>query len=260
MPGTRIYFVADVHLGLKAGDPAERERRFVSWLKGLPVEETAALYLLGDIWDFWYEYRDVVPREGARVVAELIRLMDAGVDVVFFPGNHDIWCYSFFESLGIRKLEQPQYLQLGGKNFLLGHGDALGGAPFGYKLMLKIFHCRFLQRCFSTLHPWFAFRFGTDWSNSNRRKHGGYKFKGEDEPLYHFCLEYNRRTAPAGYIRGSAPNRQDEVIGIDYFIFGHFHDSVDLTLPSGGRLVVLKDWIAGGEHYACFDGDQLTVV
>ena len=89
-----IYFVADVHLGLETADPREREERFISFLKGIPVETTRALYLLGDIWDFWYEYRDVVPRSGARVVAALIALMDAGVEVWFCPGNHDIWTYS----------------------------------------------------------------------------------------------------------------------------------------------------------------------
>ena len=86
-----IYFVADVHLGLRMQDPAEREARFIDFLKGLPAESMRALYLLGDIWDFWYEYRDVVPRSSARVVAQFIRLMDAGVEVWFCPGNHDIW-------------------------------------------------------------------------------------------------------------------------------------------------------------------------
>ena len=91
-----VYFVSDVHLGLRTADPVERERRFLSFLDGIPAEETRALYLLGDIWDFWYEYRDVVPREGARVVAKFIALMDEGVQVCFFPSNHDMCCFSFF--------------------------------------------------------------------------------------------------------------------------------------------------------------------
>ena len=96
---TKVYFTSDVHLGLGTADPAEREERFVRWLKSIQAD-AKALYLLGDIWDFWYEYRDVVPKEGARVLAQLINLMDNGVEVWFMPGNHDIWCYSFFESLG----------------------------------------------------------------------------------------------------------------------------------------------------------------
>ena len=137
-----IYFVADVHLGLKLKDPEEREKRFIAFLKGLPAESMRALYLLGDIWDFWYEYRDVVPRFGARVVAEYIRLMDAGVEVWFCPGNHDIWTYSYFEELGMKRFDQPYYVTIDGKDFCLGHGDLLGGAPRGYAFMLNVFRCR----------------------------------------------------------------------------------------------------------------------
>jgi UDP-2,3-diacylglucosamine hydrolase len=129
-------------------------------------------------------------------------------------------------------------LEAGGKTFLLGHGDGLGGAKWGYRLMLRIFHSRVCQVLFNQLHPWLAYRFGTDWSNSNRRKHGGYKFRGAEEPLYKFCLEQEKA---------------------DYCVFGHFHDAVDMPLPNGSRLIVLKDWIAGGEHYACFDGETLEV-
>ncbi|MCR5519634.1 MAG: metallophosphoesterase [Bacteroidales bacterium] len=236
------YFVADIHLGLDANDPDGREERFVQWLRSIRTPETRTVYLLGDIWDFWYEYRDVIPRKGIRVVSELIQMMAEGIEVYFMPGNHDIWCYSFFESIGIKKIIQPQRVELSGKKFLLGHGDGLGGAKWGYRLMLGIFHNRFLQRCFSSLHPWLAFRFGFDWSHSNRRKHGGYKFRGEAEPLYKFCVEQTAK-APA-----------------DWCIFGHFHDAVDMALPAGGRLIVLKDWIAGGVHYARFDGESLEVV
>ena len=238
MARSKIYFVADVHLGLDANDPAAREERFVQWLRSIRNPETKALWLLGDIWDFWYEYRDVIPREGVRVLSELIQMVSEGIEVVFMPGNHDIWCYSLFESLGIRKVEQTQVLEVDGKTFLLGHGDGLGGAKWGYRLMLKIFHSRVCQVLFNQLHPWLAYRFGTDWSNSNRRKHGGYKFKGTEEPLYKFCLDKKA----------------------DYLIFGHFHDAVDMTLPSGGRLIVLKDWIGDpAPHFAVWDGSALEV-
>jgi len=241
MSGSRVYFVADVHLGLKTGDEADRERRFVSWLKGINAPETKALYLLGDIWDFWYEYRDVIPREGVRVVSAIINLLDAGIDVYYFPGNHDIWLYSFWQKLGVKVLQQPQVIEIQGKTFLLGHGDGLGGASKWYGFMLKVFHNRTCQRLFSTLHPWLAYRFGTDWSNSNRRKHGGYKFRGKDEPLYSFCVQECAKTH------------------IDFCIFGHFHDAVDMILPGGERLLVLKDWLEGGEHCICWDGHTLEV-
>ena len=235
-----VYFVADAHLGLRSGDPAAREERFLQFLKGIPRDTTAALWLLGDIWDFWYEYRDVIPREGIRVVAQLIDLMDSGVEVCYVPGNHDIWCYNFFESIGIRKVSQPVFETIGGKRFCLGHGDLLGGARWSYKFMLGIFRCRFLQRCFSALHPWIAYRFGLGWSHSNRRTHEPYIFKGEEEPLYKY-----------------AQSVLDEK-EVDFFVFGHYHVGVDMQLPGGQRLVVVKDWLDGGSPYACFDGERLV--
>ena len=248
----RTYFAADVHLGLDAGDPAEREERFVGWLKGICKPGTEAVYLLGDIWDFWYEYRDVIPREGVRVVAQIVNLLDAGIKVFYFSGNHDIWMYSFWQKLGVTVLRQPQLVSIGGKEFLLGHGDGLGGASRGYSLMLKVFHNRVCQRLFSTLHPWLAFRFGTDWSNSNRRSHGGYRFRGVEEPLYRFCVQECTRLASEG-------------TPVDFCIFGHFHDAVDMPVEypgreRGSRLLVLKDWIGGGVHYACWDGVFLEVM
>lgn len=236
-----IIFVADVHLGLGVNDPREREERFVSFLKGIPRETTKALYLLGDIWDFWYEYRDVVPREGARVVAQLIDLMDGGVDVYFFEGNHDIWTFSFFESLGMKKLKQPYVCEIGGKTFCLGHGDCLGGAKKGYSFMLKVFHNRAVQAVFSTLHPWLAYRFGLSWSNSSRRSHKPYHFKNEEEPLYKFALDMSRKQH------------------IDCFIFGHFHDAVDLELPTGARLIVVKDWMDGKMPRVVFNGTSFEL-
>lgn len=232
---TKVYFVSDVHLGMRCADPAEREERFVSWLRSLSREETHSLYLLGDIWDFWYEYRDVIPREGTRVVAQLISLMDAGVQVHFIPGNHDIWCYSFFESIGIAKHEQPYVTEIGGKTFCLGHGDLLGGARWDYRLMIKAFHFRPLQILFSTLHPWLAFRFGLGWSGGRRTRRAPYRFRGEQEPLYRFAVDM-------------AAERH-----VDHFVFGHFHDDVDMTLPGGERFVVLGDWIGGGQPFAEFD-------
>ncbi|MBR4826311.1 MAG: UDP-2,3-diacylglucosamine diphosphatase, partial [Bacteroidales bacterium] len=145
-----VYFVSDVHLGLEGTAPAEREQRFVTFLQGIP-RDALALYLLGDIWDFWFEYRDVVPREGARVVAELVALMNAGVDVYFFPGNHDLWTFSFFESLGMHKCEQPATVLIGDRTFCLGHGDGLGGSRFWYGLMLSIFRSRWARALYSTL-------------------------------------------------------------------------------------------------------------
>ena len=236
-----IYFVADVHLGLQIQDPAEREARFINFLKQLPTGSMRALYLLGDIWDFWYEYRDVVPRSSSRVVAQFIRLMDAGVEVWFCPGNHDIWTYSYFEELGMHRFEQPYHVTLDGKDFCLGHGDLLGGATRGYSFLIKVFHNHFLQRLFAAIHPTLAFRWARAWSGSSRKKHPYHKFRGEEEFLYQFAA-------------GAEQERH-----VDYFVFGHYHDSVDMTLPGGARLIVLKDWSQGGMPCAVFNGSSFEL-
>ena len=219
------YFVSDVHLGLQVADPAAREARFVAFLKDIPASETEALYLLGDIWDFWYEYRDVVPKGYTRVFAALQELMDAGVKVFFFQGNHDIWTYRYFEELGMERLEQPCVRTIGGKVFCLGHGDGLGPVPTSYRTMRGIFHNPFFQRLFSTLHPWLAFRLGNGWSRRSRLgRSEAYQFKGEEEPLYRFCAAFPEK--------------------VDYFIFGHYHCRVDLPVGSA-RLLILGDWMDG---------------
>ena len=238
-PRKLTYFVSDVHLGLQVADPAAREARFVDFLRGIPAEETESLYLLGDIWDFWYEYRDVVPKGYVRVFAALQDLMDKGVKVYFFQGNHDVWTYSYFEELGMIPLQQPYVVEIAGRRFCVGHGDGLGPVPFGYRLLRSIFHSRILQFLFSMLHPWIAFRFGNNWSKSNRLSHNKeYKFAGKDEPLYKFAEAY-------------ALDNQ-----IDYFVFGHYHDNVCIDMPSGAQLMILKDWMHSSP-YICFDGESL---
>ena len=221
----KTYFVSDVHLGLQVGDPADRERRFADFLNGLP-SDTESVYLLGDIWDFWYEYRDVVPKGYVRVFAALTSLMDRGVNVYFFSGNHDVWTYSYFEELGMKRLEQPCIVEISGKKFCLGHGDGLGPVPSGYRFLRGVFHNRVLQILFSMLHPWIAFRFGNGWSKHNRLSHDiAYEFKGAEEPLYKFAERF------------AVENE------VDHFIFGHYHADVRMVLPSGAEMHVMKDWI-----------------
>ena len=246
MPGNLTYFVSDVHLGLDVADPAGREARFVSFLKGIPADRTEALYLLGDIWDFWYEYRDVVPKGYVRVLSALLELMDAGVKVYFFQGNHDVWTYRYFEELGLVKLVQPFVTEIGGRRFCLGHGDGLGPGDRGYKFLRGVFHNRLLQACFSSLHPWFAFRLGNGWSRRSRLgKSAGYVFRGVEEPLYRFCEEFNRK-------RTDAP--------VDFFLFGHYHCAVDMPVGEA-RLLLLRDWI-GVSNWMVFDAasGQLSTV
>lgn len=233
------YFVSDVHLGLRVGNPDEREMRFVSFLRSLP-ENTESLYLLGDIWDFWYEYRDVVPKGYVRVFGALTDLMDRGVDVYFFQGNHDVWTYSYFEELGMKRLVQPCVVDIRGKRFCLGHGDGLGPTPLGYRLLRWLFHNRAAQFLFSLLHPWIAFRLGNGWSKGNRLSHeASYVFDGENEPLYKFAL-------------GCTESEK-----IDHFIFGHYHSDVRMELPGGAVFHILKDWLSSSP-YIVYDGKVVT--
>ena len=235
----KSYFVSDVHLGLKVGDHVGRERRFADFLNGLPAD-TEAVYLLGDIWDFWYEYKHVVPKGYIRVLGALQRLMDRGVKVYFFEGNHDVWTYSYFEELGMIKLTQPSLVEIGGKRFCLGHGDGLGPVPFGYRFLRGLFHSKVAQFLFSLLHPRIAFGLGNGWSKNNRLAHDQeYEFRGIDEPLVKFAEDY------------SSKNK------VDYFVFGHYHVSVDMILNSGARFLVLKDWMQSSP-YICFDGEAIN--
>ena len=238
MPRTLTYFVSDVHLGLQVGDPAAREAAFVAFLKGIDPLQTESLYLLGDIWDFWYEYRDVVPKGYVRVFAALQDLLDAGVKVYFFQGNHDIWTYSYFEELGLQRLRQPFRADISGKRFCLGHGDGLGPVKRGYKLMRGVFHNRFFQACFSALHPWLAFRLGNGWSRRSRLgKNLSYEFRGASEPLYRFCETYPEP--------------------VDYFIFGHYHAREDLPVGKA-RLLLLGDWLTA-PNWLLFDATTATL-
>lgn len=226
------YFVSDVHLGLQVADPAAREARFVGFLRSLP-EETAALYLLGDIWDFWYEYRDVVPKGYVRVLAAIQDLMDRGVDVYFLQGNHDVWTYSYFEELGMKKLVQPALVEIDGRVFCIGHGDGLGPVPMGYRFLRGVFHNRVLQFLFSMLHPWLAFRLGNGWSKNNRlARREEYHFRGEEEPLYKFAAEFEKENK------------------VDCFVFGHYHCDVTMKTPAGADFIILKDWMDGSPFFS----------
>lgn len=240
----RYYFLSDTHLGLRFGDYARRERLFASFLQQIP-KSAKALYLLGDIFDFWYEYKDVIPRGYTRTLGALAALADAGVEVHFFNGNHDIWTYSYFErELGfIMERRQPVVIKLSGKNFCLAHGDALVEGERGYKVLKAIFTCRPLQHLFSMLHPRLAFNFGYGWSRHNRLARGvQYEFREEREPIMQFAERF-QQGRPEG----------DK---IDYFIFGHYHFDIERELENGGRLFLLGEGINKFD-YLVFDGERV---
>lgn len=238
------YFVSDIHLGLNYKDPARRERKFSGFLRSLPAE-TKALFLLGDIFDFWYEYKNVIPRGFTRTLGALAQLHDRGTEIYFFNGNHDIWTYGYFErELGLVMKRQPYAVRLEGKWFCLGHGDGLGRGDRGYKFLKAVFNCRFLQVLFSGIHPRWAFGLAHAWSKHNRLAKGQrYAFRGEEEGIVRFSNEYQ------------LCREADEKI--DYFIFGHFHYKTRMPLKNGGELVLLGEWIHNFD-YIVFDGENLV--
>ena len=196
-------------------------------------ENADAVVIVGDFVDDGTGYDDMI------TACKALSTLRAKYGVYFVSGNHDIWTYRFFEDLGIRKVQQPFFTTFDGKVFCVGHGDRLGGAKWSYRLMLGVFHCRAAQAVFSTLHPWLAYRIGLGWSDSNRRTHKPYHFECGGEPLY-------------AYARKTLSERP-----VDCFVFGHFHDGVDVTMSEGSRFVVLKDWISGGTPHAVWTGEEL---
>ncbi|MBR1502752.1 MAG: UDP-2,3-diacylglucosamine diphosphatase, partial [Prevotella sp.] len=174
-----IYFLSDAHLGsLAIPHGRMQERRLVRFLDSIK-EKAAAIYLLGDMFDFWYEYKYVVPKGYTRFLGKLSELTDMGVEVHYFTGNHDIWAYDYLEKeCGVILHKQPETTEIYGKMFFLAHGDGLGDPDKKFKVIRAIFHSRFCQWAFSNLHPRWAMWFGLNWAKHSRMK----RPNGEEPP------------------------------------------------------------------------------
>lgn len=227
MTRDKVYFASDVHLGLKDPDPAEREARFLSFLHRINNPRTEALCLLGDVWDFWFEWKYTVPKGYVRVLHAILELMDAGIKVYFVSGNHDIWTYNYFRDLGMIRIEQPAIVEMGGKKFLLGHGDGLGPTPWHYMLMKWCFRNKVIQTVFGAIvHPTIIMALGNYWSTKNRVNRPVYKWKGKKESLVIYSEQVLK-----------------EHPDIDYFIYGHLHVAAQETLSTGAKLYVMDAWL-----------------
>jgi len=237
----KTYFASDFHLGLSAGtDPREREKRVTAWLKEISADATA-VYLLGDIFDFWWEYRKVVPKGFTRFLGTLSEMTDNGIKIFIFTGNHDMWMKDYLKKeCGVEIITRPLLIALDGKRFYLAHGEGLGTNNLGFKLLLALFHWRFAQRAYSAIHPRFGIGFGHAWSHSSRLAKGiSIPFMGEEKED---LVKYTRQIIGEG-------------CDADFFIYGHRH--LPLTLDVMGRkMVILGDWFKSNS-YASWDGDKL---
>ncbi len=241
------YFLSDLHLGARAESPEARiarERKVVRWLDSIK-DDVATLYLLGDILDYWYEYRYVVPRGFIRFLGKIAELSDHGVEIHWFIGNHDIWIFDYLPTeLGIHIHKSPCIVNLGNKTAYLAHGDGVGRTPLSFRFIRSIFRNRFCQWLYASIHPRWTVAFAHWWSSHSRKYGECLPYLGENnEYLVSYAKEYLTLRS------------QEE---IDYFIFGHRHIMLDLMLSRRSRVVILGDWI---EHfsYARFCDGNLTL-
>jgi UDP-2,3-diacylglucosamine hydrolase len=237
--GKKVYFSSDNHLGAPdAVSSRPREQRFVAWLDEVK-SDAAAIFLLGDLFDFWFEYRTVVPKGFVRVLGKLAEISDSGIPIYFFVGNHDLWMKDYFKKeLGIRVFHEPQSFHIGNHSFFIGHGDGKGPGDKGYKRMKKVFTSPFFQWLFRWIHPDLGVRLAQYLSVKNKLISGDEDraFLGEDgEWLAHYA------------------KRKLEHTHYDYFIFGHRHLPMSIDLGNGSTYVNLGDWITH-YSYATYDG------
>ena len=237
-----IYFASDFHLGLAAGSPPlERERMVVKWLNSI-VHNAKEIYLLGDIFDFWWEYKLVVPRGFTRFLGTIATITDSGIPVHYFTGNHDMWVSDYLsKECGMTIHTAPVTTIFNGKKFHLAHGEGLGTKSRGYKLLLSIFRNKPLRIMYSSLHPSIGVGIGHKWSLSSRLGKGITKeFLGEEKED---LIRYAKSIL--------------ETDNVDYFLFGHRHLAMSWKLQSNAEIVFLGDWIKNGS-YAQWDGENLT--
>lgn len=238
--GKKLYFASDLHLGVPDRNKSrEREKIFVQWLN--EVEKDARLIVLaGDVFDFWFEYRHVVPRGYTRLLGKLSELHDKGIEVWVFTGNHDMWMRGYLEEeCGVEIFRKNVQIQVRDKLIEIGHGDGLGPGDKGYKFIKKMFSCRFLQWLYARLHPNFAFGIAQFFSKRSRIANGESDevFKGENKE---FLVKYIKNIP--------------EEKRADYYIFGHRHLPLDLQIGKS-RYINLGEWV-NHKSYAVFDGEM----
>lgn len=240
----KIYFASDQHFGAPTVEESKiREQKFVNWLDSIK-KDAKVIFLLGDLFDFWFEYKEAVPKGFVRVLGKLAELRDQGTEIHFFVGNHDLWMHDYFEKeLNIPVYFQPKEFIFNDKSFFIGHGDGLGPEDKGYKRMKKVFTNPVSKWFFRWLHPDIGIKIAHYLSVKNKLISGveDVKFLGEEkEWLVQYCKTKLTETH------------------YDYFVFGHRHLPLEIALPENSTYINTGDWIIHFT-YGEFDGDQFVL-
>jgi len=249
----KVYFASDLHLGVPdLSSSRKRELKFVAWLENAVNEGATEIHLLGDLFDFWFEYSNVVPKGGVRLLGTIAKITDLGIPIHYHVGNHDLWSFGYLESeLGVTLHKSPVIKEWDGLKCLIGHGDGLGPGETGYKFTKKIYLSKFAQFLFRCLHPDLGIRLATRLSRNSRAaggKSGGEFTSSSNENLFQYC-ENHLSTDPS----------------INCFIFGHRHIPLDLELTkldsqeTASRYINIGDWITHFSSAKLIDG-KLTLL
>ncbi len=240
---SKIYFASDLHLGVPNKEKSlERERLFVQWLNEIKAD-AEAIFLVGDIFDFWFEYKKAVPKGYVRLLGKLAEISDSGIPIHIFTGNHDMWLFDYLEEeINATIYREPIEVSLKGKRFFIGHGDGLGPGDKGYKIIKKIFENKICQWLFERIHPNLGISIAEYWSKKSRIANGqkDETYHGEKEWLTQFCKE------------------KMKTIEVDYFVFGHRHLPLEEDLGDNTSYINLGEWV-NYNSYAVFDGEKLEL-
>lgn len=240
----KVYFASDFHLGMDALLTSdEREKKVVNWLNSIATD-AEMLFLVGDVFDYWFEYKHAVPNGFTRLLGTLGEMADAGIPIHFFTGNHDMWMFRYLtDEMGIPVYREPVRFELSGHSFLVGHGDGLGPGDVGYKLLKKVLANPVCQGAFRWIHPDIGLPLMRFFSATSRNYTGGEDAFGteNEEWLWQYCESFLAKTP------------------VDFFIFGHRHLPIDVLLSNGeSRYINLGEWM-----YACsfgmWDGKEFSL-
>lgn len=240
----KIYFASDFHLGVPTFEKSlEREKKIVRWLEMARVD-AQEIFLVGDIFDFWFEYKRAVPRGFTRLLGKISEITDSGIPVHVFTGNHDMWIFDYLpQECGVILHREPIERSFGSKSFLIGHGDGLGPGDYGYKFIKKIFASKVCQWLFARLHPnfgiWLANR-SSGYSRSTTGDKDSVFLGEENEWLIVYCKTYLQTKHQ------------------DYFIFGHRHLPLEVDLGNNSKYINLGEWM-NHSTYAVWDNQKLTL-